>query len=129
MYFFAKHLIILCILFFIFNDIVSSNDCQSLDQKLVSIKEKISASEKVELNSELRKAFVVNYNKLVNSNQLDVDRLVLLMTFDKNIWFVFGEKNNCFSFWIDLEPDRFIELVDNGNFSKEQGPYRSKELD
>ena len=95
MYFNAKHLIILWILFFIFNGIVSSRDCQSLDQRLAMIKEKMSASEKVELNNELRKAFVANYNKLVNSNQLDVDRLVLLMTFDKNIWFVFGEKNVC----------------------------------
>ena len=46
------------------------------------------------------------------------------MLLDKTEWYVLAALNNCLVFWIDLEPDRFIELIDGGSISKGQGLWR-----
>ena len=48
------------------------------------------------------------------------------MLLDQNIWYVFAANNDCLVFWIDLEPDRFIEMIDGGTISKNQGNWRDE---
>ena len=76
----------------------------------------------------MRSSFIKNYNNFSNDNKkLDVDRLTLFMLLDKTEWFVLGAKEGCFTFWINLEPDRFIELIDGQSLSR-RPRYMEKRL-
>ena len=46
------------------------------------------------------------------------------MLLDKTEWYVLGAKERCFTFWINLEPDRFIELIDGKSLADDQGLWR-----
>ena len=79
----------------------------------------------IELNYSLRESFIKNYNKFSKEEKkLDADRVILLTLLDRNEWYVFAGLNGCLVFWINLEPDRFIELIDGGSIAKEQGIWR-----
>ena len=83
--------------------------------------------EELDLNLTLRSSFIKNYNNFSHENKiLDVDRLTLFMLIDKTEWYVLGAKDKCFTFWINLEPDRFIEMIDGGTISKNQGKWRDE---
>lgn len=79
----------------------------------------------IELNYSLRESFIKNYNKFSKEEKkLDADRVILLTLLDRNEWYVFAGLDGCLVFWINLEPDRFIELIDGGSIAKEQGIWR-----
>mgnify|MGYP007000435926 len=40
-------------------------------------------------------------------------------------WYIFAALDDCLVFWVSLEPDRFIELIDGGSIAKEQGIWRT----
>ena len=101
-----------------------SEDCQNFSEKLKEAKTHFDVFEEVELNYTLREAFITNYNKFSKGEEgLVADKIILLMILDSNLWYVFAAKNGCLVFWIDLEPDRFIELIDGGSISKGQGKW------
>ena len=116
------------IIFFIKNLYISkvySNECQSFDERLETARKYFNSFEEIKLNLSLRTAFIDNYNKFTkNDKKLEADEVVLFMIFDSNLWYVFASKKNCLVFWIDLEPDRFIEMIDGGTISKKQGTWR-----
>ena len=121
----TKVLLILSLLKIIFISKSFSTDCQNFDDKLIAAREYFNSFEEIELNMSLRTAFIDNYNKFTKSNEiLEADKVVLFMIFDTNLWYVFASKNNCLVFWIDLEPDRFVEMIDGGTISKKQGSWR-----
>ena len=121
----TKVLLILSLLKIIFISKSFSTDCQNFDDKLIAAREYFNSFEEIELNMSLRTAFIDNYNKFTKSDEiLDADKVVLFMIFDANLWYVFASKNNCLVFWIDLEPDRFVEMIDGGTISKKQGSWR-----
>ena len=104
---------------------VYSDECQSFDERLETARQYFNSFEEIRLNLSLRTAFIDNYNKFTKSdNKLEADNIVLFMIFDSNLWYVFASKRNCLVFWIDLEPDRFIEMIDGGTISKKQGAWR-----
>ena len=104
--------------------ISNSEDCQNFSDKLKEAKTHFDVFEEVELNYTLREAFITNYNKFSKGEEeLVADKIILLMILDSNLWYVFAAKNGCLAFWIDLEPDRFIELIDGGSISKGQGKW------
>ena len=77
------------------------------------------------MNYSLRNAFITNYNKFSKEEKdLIADKVVLLALLDRNEWYVFASKNSCLVFWVSLEPDRFIELIDGGSIAKDQGKWR-----
>ena len=118
-------MLILSLLKIIFISKSFSTDCQNFDDKLIAAREYFNSFEEIELNMSLRTAFIDNYNKFTKSNEiLEADKVVLFMIFDTNLWYVFASKNNCLVFWIDLEPDRFVEMIDGGTISKKQGSWR-----
>ena len=81
--------------------------------------------EEIELKLTLRSSFIKNYNNFSKeTKKLNVDRLTLFMLLDKTEWFVLGAKEECFTFWINLEPDRFIELIDGKSLVDDQGRWR-----
>ena len=103
---------------------VNSEDCQNFSDKITEAKNYFITFEEVELNYTLREAFISNYNKFSREKKkLVADRVILLMILDSNLWYVFAAKDECLVFWIDLEPDRFIELIDGGTISKGQGQW------
>ena len=76
------------------------------------------------LNYSLRNAFIKNYNKFSKEEELIADEVVLLALLDRNEWYIFAAKDDCFVFWVSLEPDRFIELIDGGAIAKDQDIWR-----
>ena len=56
--------------------------------------------------------------------ELIADKVVLLALLDRNEWYILAAQNGCFVFWVSLEPDRFIELIDGGSIAKDQGICR-----
>ena len=81
--------------------------------------------DEIELNYSLRNSFIKNYNKFSKDEKvLKADKIILLTLLDRNEWYVFAGLNNCLVFWVNLEPDRFIELIDGGSIAKEQGIWR-----
>ena len=38
--------------------------------------------------------------------------------------YVFASLDNCFVFWVNMEPDKFIEFIDGGSIAKDQGMWR-----
>ena len=81
--------------------------------------------DEIELNYSLRSAFIKNYNKFSKeSKPLKADKIILFTLLDRNEWYVFAALKGCLVFWVNLEPDRFIELIDGGAIGKEQGNWR-----
>ena len=101
------------------------DSCQNYDQKLAEARGFFEIYEEIELKLTLRSSFIKNYNYYSKeTKKLNVDRLTLFMLLDKTEWFVLGAKGGCFTFWINLEPDRFIELIDGKSLADEQGIWR-----
>ncbi len=111
---------------FIFNlSSLKAEECQKFDDKIIEARKYFSLFEEVELNYSLRNSFITNYNKFSKKeDKFTADKIILFMILDENLWYVFASLNNCLVFWIDLEPDRFIELIDGGSISKNQGHWR-----
>ncbi len=121
-----KNLIILLLLNY--SNFILADDnkkiCQKYEKKLDEARDHFKTYKEIELNLTLRSAFISNYNDYSHDNKkLDVDRLTLFMLLDKTEWFVLGAKDKCFIFWVNLEPDRFVELIDGSSLSIGQGTW------
>ena len=115
------------LVFFFLNSFVPlySEECQNFDTKLDEAKAYFPIFNEIVLNYSLRNAFIKNYNKFSkDEKELEADNIVLLTLLDRNEWYVFAARNSCLVFWVSLEPDRFIELIDGGSIAKEQGLWR-----
>ena len=121
-----KKLIIVNLVFFLFSSFasLSSEECQNFDVKLKEAKEYFPIFNEIVLNYSLRNAFIKNYNKFSKEEELIADEVVLLALLDRNEWYILAAQDNCFVFWVSLEPDRFIELIDGGSIAKEQNIWR-----
>ena len=121
-----KKLIIVNLVFFLFSSFasLSSEECQNFDAKLEEAKEYFPIFNEIVLNYSLRNAFIKNYNKFSKEDELIADKVVLLALLDRNEWYILAAQDNCFVFWVSLEPDRFIELIDGGSIAKEQNIWR-----
>ena len=101
---------------------VLEENCQNYNLKLDEARNFFQAYKEIDLSLTLRSSFIRNYNDFSHDNKkLDVDRLTLFMPLDKTEWYVLGSKDKCFTFWINLDPDRFIELIDGSALSIGQG--------
>ena len=123
----TKKLIIVNLVFFLFSSSVSlySGECQNFDTKLKEAKGYFPIFNEIVLNYSLRNAFIKNYNKFSKEEEeLIADEVVLLALLDRNEWYIFAAKDDCFVFWVSLEPDRFIELIDGGSIAKDQDIWR-----
>ena len=124
----SKKLILVNLVFFILSSFVSlySGECQNFDTKLKEAKGYFPIFNEIVLNYSLRNAFIKNYNKFSKEEEeLIADKVVLLALLDRNEWYVFAAQDDCFIFWVSLEPDRFIELIDGGSIAKDQGIWRN----
>ena len=120
-----KLLIVNLVLFFSSFASLYSEECQNFDAKLKEAKEYFPIFNEIVLNYSLRTAFIKNYNKFSKEEEeLIADEVVLLALLDRNEWYIFAAKDSCFVFWVSLEPDRFIELIDGGSIAKDQGIWR-----
>ncbi len=100
----------------------SEENCQDYNLKLDEARNFFKAYKEMDLNLALRSSFIRNYNDFsYDKKELEVDRLTLFMLLDKTEWYILGSKDKCFTFWINLEPDRFIELIDGSSLSIGQG--------
>ena len=123
----CKKLILVNLVFFLFSSFVSlySGECQNFDTKLKEAKGYFPIFNEIVLNYSLRNAFIKNYNKFSKEEEeLIADEVVLLALLDRNEWYIFAAKDDCFVFWVSLEPDRFIELIDGGSIAKDQDIWR-----
>ena len=124
----TKKYLITNLVFFFLSCLVPlySEECQNFDTKLDEAKTHFPIFNEIVLNYSLRNAFIKNYNKFSKEEkELIADQVVLLALLDRNQWYVFAAKEGCFVFWVSLEPDRFIELIDGGSISKDQGIWRN----
>ena len=120
--FFFKYFFSFCLFFSI--EALIAKECQNFDDKLLEAKSHFSYFDEIELNYSLRNSFITNYNKFSkDEKKLKADKIILLTLLDINEWYVFASSNNCLVFWINLEPDRFIELIDGGSIAKQQGRW------
>ena len=121
-----KKLILVNLVFFLFSSFasLSSEECQNFDTKLKEAKEYFPIFNEIVLNYSLRDAFIKNYNKFSKEEELIADEVVLLALLDRNEWYILAAQDNCFVFWVSLEPDRFIELIDGGSIAKDQNMWR-----
>ena len=122
-----KKFLIANLAFFFLNSLVPlySKECQNFDSKLNEAKTYFPIFNEIVLNYSLRAAFIKNYNKFSKEEkELIADKIVLLALLDRNEWYVFAAKSDCLVFWVNLEPDRFIELIDGGSIAKDQGLWR-----
>ena len=121
-----KKLILVNLVFFLFSSFasLSSEECQNFDAKLKEAKEYFPIFNEIVLNYSLRNAFIKNYNKFSKEKELIADEVVLLALLDRNEWYILAAQDNCFVFWVSLEPDRFIELIDGGSIAKDQNMWR-----
>jgi hypothetical protein len=120
-----KLLIVNLVLFFSSFASLYSEECQNFDAKLKEAKEYFPIFNEIVLNYSLRTAFIKNYNKFSKEEEeLIADEVVLLALLDRNEWYIFAAQDNCFVFWVSLEPDRFIELIDGGSIAKDQNIWR-----
>ena len=104
-----------------FGKILEEN-CNDYEVKLDEARNFFKVYKEIDLNLTLRSSFIKNYNDFsYDKKKLDLDRLTLFMLLDKTEWYVLGAKDKCFSFWINLEADRFIELIDGASLSIGQG--------
>ena len=102
-----------------------NDECQSYELKLEEARSFFKTYKEIDLNLTMRSSFIKNYNNFSNDKKkLNVDRLTLFILLDKTEWFVLGSKKECFTFWINLEPDRFIELIDGNSLVEGQGIWR-----
>ena len=111
----------------IINNITNSfaKECQDLDATMKEARSYFQYSNEIELNYSLRSSFIKNYNKFSKDKKmLKADKVILLTLLDKNQWYVFASLNNCFVFWVNMEPDKFIEFIDGGSIAKDQGMWR-----
>ena len=109
---------------FFTKDIIAE-ECQNFKDKVDEAKEYFPLHDEIELNYSLRNSFIRNYNKFSKDDDfLEADKVILLTLLDRNEWYVFASSKNCLVFWINLEPDRFIELIDGGSIAKQQGRWR-----
>jgi hypothetical protein len=109
---------------FIFEPLYSE-ECQNFNSKMVEARDFFPLYNEIELNYSLRNSFIKNYNKFSKDEKvLKADKIILLTLLDRNEWYVFAGLNDCLVFWVNLEPDRFIELIDGGSIAKEQGIWR-----
>ena len=116
---------LLIYLFIFFSHNLLAEECQKFNDKLLEAKKHFSVFKEIELNYTLREAFITNYNKFTrDERKLVADKIILFMILDSNLWYIFAAKEGCLVFWLDLEPDRFIELIDGGSISKNQGQWR-----
>ena len=123
----TKKFIIVNLVFFLFSSFVSlySGECQNFDTKLKEAKGYFPIFNEIVLNYSLRNAFIKNYNKFSKEEEeLIADEVVLLALLDRNEWYIFAAQDDCFVFWVSLEPDRFIELIDGGSIAKDQDIWR-----
>ena len=110
---------------FIFEPLYSE-ECQNFNSKMVEARDFFPLYNEIELNYSLRNSFIKNYNKFSKDEKvLKADKIILLTLLDRNEWYVFASLKNCLVFWINLEPDRFIELIDGGAIAKDQGQWRN----
>ena len=122
-----KKLILVNLVFFLYSSLVClySAECQNFDTKLKEAKEYFPIFNEIVLNYSLRNAFIKNYNKFSKEEkELKADKVVLLALLDRNEWYIFAAQDGCFVFWVSLEPDRFIELIDGGSIAKDQDIWR-----
>ena len=122
-----KKLIVVNLVFFLCSSFfpIYSQECQNFDTKLDEAKEYFPIFNEIVLNYSLRNAFIKNYNKFSKEEkELIADEVVLLALLDRNEWYIFAAKNDCLVFWVGLEPDRFIELIDGGSIAKDQDIWR-----
>ncbi len=114
------------LIFFLINlKFLYSNECQNFDIKLEEAKSYFPIFNEIELNYSLRSSFIKNYNKVSkDEKKLIADKIILLTLLDRNEWYIFAALDGCLVFWVSLEPDRFIELIDGGSIAKEQGIWR-----
>ena len=109
---------------FFTKDIIAE-ECQNFKYKVDEAKEYFHLNDEIELNYSLRNSFIRNYNKFSKDDDfLEADKVILLTLLDRNEWYVFAAMESCLVFWINLEPDRFIELIDGGSLGKDQGLWR-----
>ena len=102
-----------------------NDECQNYELKLEEARSFFKTYKEIDLNLTMRSSFIKNYNNFSNDKKkLNVDRLTLFILLDKTEWFVLGSKKECFAFWINLEPDRFIELIDGNSLVEGQGIWR-----
>ena len=102
-----------------------NDECQNYELKLEEARSFFKTYKEIDLNLTMRSSFIKNYNNFSNDKKkLNVDRLTLFILLDKTEWFVLGSKKECFTFWINLEPDRFIELIDGNSLVEGQGIWR-----
>ena len=102
-----------------------SKECQNFNAKLDEAKSYFPIFNEIVLNYSLRNAFIKNYNKFSKEEEeLIADEVVLLALLDRNEWYIFAAQDDCFVFWVSLEPDRFIELIDGGSIAKDQDIWR-----
>ena len=110
------------------NSITNSyaKECQDFDERMIKAKSYFKYYNEIELNYSLRNSFIKNYNKLSKDEKvLEADKIILITLLDKNQWYVFASLDNCFVFWVNMEPDKFIEFIDGGSISKDQGMWRN----
>ena len=111
--------------FLVFSRTIKSEECQEFEMKMKEAKSFFPLFNEIELNYSLRSSFIKNYNKFSKEKKtLKADRIILLTLLDRNEWYVFAGLEGCLVFWINLEPDRFIELIDGGAIAKDQGLWR-----
>ena len=97
---------------------IIEENCQDYKVKLDEARKFFKAYKEMDLNFALRSSFIRNYNDFsYDKKKLDVDRLTLFMLLDKTEWYVLGSKDKCFTFWINLESDRFMDLIGGSSLS------------
>ena len=102
-----------------------AKECQYFDTSIKEAKSYFQYSNEVVLNYSLRRSFIKNYNRLSKEKKiLKADKVILLTLLDKNQWYVFASLENCLVFWVNMEPDKFIEFIDGGSIAKDQGMWR-----
>ena len=90
-----------------------AKECQDFDERMIEVRAYFKYSNEIELNYSLRNSFIKNYNKFSKDEKiLEADKVILITLLDKNQWYVFASLDNCFVFWVNMEPDKFIEFID-----------------
>ena len=111
----------------IINNITNSfaKECQDFDATMKEARSYFQYSNEIELNYSLRSSFIKNYNDFSkDKKRLKADKVILLTVLDKNQWYIFASLDNCLVFWVNMEPDKFIEFIDGGSIAKDQGMWR-----
>ncbi len=110
---------------FLFAKESDNQECQSYISIIEKAKKEWPNDKGVVLSSTMRNSFVKHYNLTGrDSKELIVDEMMLFPLYNRNEWYVLGARNGCFVFWINLEPDKFVELIDGGSMAKELGIWK-----